>query len=459
NAGIERLQLPFPVDLTLGLALDYRVALFTLAMSSLAAIVFGLAPAFEATRANLSSTLGEESRGSSSGLGKRRLRNALVVGQVALTLVLLISAGLAVRSMRNAHRIDPGFDTRGLVVASLSPDRQGYDEEQTKAFLRQLDERLTARPEIQSVGYASHIPLTLNISTTLAIAEGQDAVPTEEWPEVDTARVGPDYLETMGIPLLRGRSFSQWDDADAPRVAVVNETMAAQLWPGEEAIGQRMNLDDDGALVEVIGIARDGKYRTLGEQQRAFFYSPLEQGWSGSQTMIVRTRGDRHEALATIRQQVRELDENLAVSDLQTVEEATATALVLPRAGASLFGLFGVVGLMLATIGIYGVVSYLVSQRTHEIGIRMAMGAKRWDILRLVVREGIGLTAGGVVLGVLVASVATRALSSVLYGVSATDFLTFVGVSLFLTLIALVATVIPAHRASRFDPLVALRQE
>ncbi len=459
NFLVDRVSLPLPVDLHLGLALDGRVALFTLALATIAAVAFGLAPAFETTRANLVSALSDETRGSSAGRGKRRLRDALVVAQVALSLVLLICAGLAVRSMGNAHRIDPGFDSQGLVVARVSPETQGYSQAQAEDFFRRLDERLSARSDIRATGFAGHLPLTFNISMLGAAAEGQDSVPSEEWPIFDTATVGPDYLETMGIDVLQGRSFTEWDDEDAPRVAVINETAAARLWPGQDAIGKRLRIEEYEDYIEVVGVARDGKYRTLGEETRPFVYQAIAQDWKGSQILIARTTGDPAQALATIRQQVRDLDANLAIGQLATIEDATASALVLPRLGAALFGLFGIIGLVLAMTGIYGVVSYLVSQRTHEIGIRMAMGAHGGDILRLVVRQGLRLTAVGVVLGVIAALAMTRVLSGILYGISATDVVTFVAVPALLSAVALLATVIPARRASRLDPLVALHHD
>ena len=459
NSVIERLPIPLPVNLALGLALDYRVVLFTLGMASVAAVAFGLTPAFEATRTHLSSALLDQSRGSSAGVAKHRLRNALVVGQVALSLVLLICAGLAVRSMGNAHHIDPGFPTEGLIVASLSPQRQGYSEEQTRELYRRLQERLGARADVTAVGFTSHLPLTMNISVSGAAAEGHDTVPEEEWPVVDTVRVGPEYLGTLGVPILHGRAFNEWDTAEAPRVAVVNETLAAAFWPGESAIGQRLRIEGDEDFFEVVGVAKDGKYRTLGEAPRSFLYRAMAQDWDGSQAMLVRARGDRQQAMVAVRSLVRELDPKLALGQLATIEEATASALVLPRAGAALFGAFGAIGLILTMIGIYGVVSYLASQRTHEIGIRMAVGAGRSDILRLVMGESAVLTALGIALGAGVAAFVTQALSAILYGISATDAVTFVGVSALLAALALIATLVPALRASRLDPLIALRRD
>ncbi len=459
NLALEHVQLPIPAEFDLGLALDTRVVVFTLLASSLAAVVFGLAPAFEATRTNLASTLGDESRGSSAGRAKHRVRNSLVVAQIALSLVLLICAGLALRSMGNAQNIDPGFDPEGLVVANFSPERQGYSEEQSQEFYRQMQQRLVDRPEITAVAFAGHLPLTLNISSNAVTSEHQATVPVEEWPAADLSYVTPEYFSTMGIPLLRGRLISDWDTVDAPPVVVINETLASHLWPDAEAVGQRMRVEDVENPLEVIGVVRDGKYRSLGEAPRAFYYRPIAQDWFDAQAMIVRTRGDRLMALATVRNLVRELDEDLAIGNLMTVEEATASALILPRAGAALFGLFGLVGLLLAAIGIYAVVSYLVSQRTHEIGIRMAMGAHHWSILRLVAGEGLMLIAIGVGIGLAMSVLSTGALSAMLYGVSATDILTFAGVSFFLILVGLLASVVPAYRASRLDPLVALHRD
>ncbi|MEM7582713.1 MAG: ABC transporter permease [Acidobacteriota bacterium] len=459
NFALSRVELPIPAEFELGLALDARVVLFALLASGLSAVVFGLAPAFEATRTNLASALGEEARGSSSGRARHRVRNALVVAQVAMSLVLLIYAGLAVRSMGNAQNIDPGFDADRLVVANFSPERQGYSEAQTKELFLELQQRLEERPEIEQVTFASHLPLTLSISSNAIQSERRVDVPVEEWPVADFARIDVGYFEALGIELARGRVINRWDTAESSPIVVVNETLAARLWPGADAVGQRLRIEDSQASFEVVGVVRDGKYRTLGEAPRAFYYRPIAQDWLDAQAMIVRTRGDQYQTLATIRGLVHELDDDLAISSLTTAREATSSALIVPRAGAALFGLFGMVGVLLAAVGIYAVVSYLVSQRTHEIGIRMAMGARSWSILRLVAGEGLVLIGCGIALGLLLASVTTSALAAMLYGISATDTMTFGGVSLFLVSIGLVASLAPAYRASRLDPLVALHRD
>ena len=470
--GVQRLftsvENPLPIDLSLGLGLNPRVVLFTLGISTLTAIAFGLLPARAALAPNLAGTLHDGARGSSIGRGGRRLRHGLVVAQVALSLLLLICAGLSVRSMANAHRIDPGFSTEGIVVAQLAPQLQGYDGARSEQLYRDLAERLKANPGVMAVATASHLPLTFNISMNSVIPEGRHATPEEEWPTADTATVSPGYFETLGIRLLRGRALETRDDAKIPRVAVVNETFARQLWPGEEALGRRFRIDDDAGIdpedgadraFTVIGIAEDGKYRTLGEAPRPFFYLATGQNEMLSRTVIVRSSGAAPQALAHLRQTIRELDERLAVSGLETLEQSTATALALPRITAGLFGAFGLVGLLLAVVGLYGVIAYAVSRRTKELGIRMALGADRGTVLRLVLREGLGLTTMGIVLGLAAALLATRILSSVLYGISSTDALTFVGVSALLAAVALAASVLPALRASRLDPLVALRHE
>ena len=462
------IESPLPIDMGLDLGLNPRVVVFTLAISTLTALFFGLFPARAALGTNLASTLHDAARGTSVGRGGRRLRRGLVVAQVALSLLLLICAGLSVRSMANAHRIDPGFEPEGVVVARLAPQLQGYDEARAQQLYEDLEERLAAIPGTTRVATASHLPLTFNISMEPAVAEGESARPIEEWTIMDTATVSPGYFEALGIELLRGRVFDHRDRADAPQVAVINETFAQRLWPDSDALGQRFHIDaltsvdedsGNGGLLTVVGVVGDGKYRTLGERSRPFFYRTTEQNEILSRTLVLRSTGPQTQRLGEIRQAVRELDDRLAITGLETLEQATGVALTLPRATAALFGAFGLVGLLLAIVGLYGVIAYTVSRRTQELGIRMALGARRWAVVRLVLREGLGLATWGIVFGLAAAFAITRVLGSVLYGISATDALTFALVPLLLATIAACASAIPAYRASRLDPLVALRHE
>ncbi len=466
NAALNALRLPLPVDLALGLELDGRVFLFTLAVSTLTALAFGLAPAIEAARTDLVTGL---RGGSSAAPPRRRWRGGLVVAQVALSLLLLVCAGLAVRSLENAHRIDPGFDPDGVVVATFGPRLQGYTPRQIEDFYRQLLDRVGALPGLSAAGLASHLPLAFEISTTRLAAAGETAEP-DEWPRVDGATVGPGYFETLRVPLLRGRTFNAGDTEDTPRVAVVNESFAARFWPGTEAIGQRLAVDGEDGLHEVVGVVADGKYRTLGEPPRSYLYlTHTQSGWSrsggageiftGTQTLVARTDLDPPSALAAIRRAAREIDDQIAITRLTTMAEALGPTLWVPRLAASFFGLFGAVALVLAAVGIYGVTAYAVSRRTHEIGVRMALGARRRDILRLMLRDGLGQTVFGVVLGLAGALATARAFEAFLYGVSPTDWLTLTAVSSLLAAVALAACYIPARRGAGVDPLVSLRYE
>ena len=459
NLAVASFRLPLPIEFALDLSLDAHVFLFTLAVSTLTAMAFGLAPAFEATRTNLSEALLAESRGAAGALSKRRLRSALVVAQVALSMMLLICAGLSLRSMWNAHRIDPGFDPSSVVAARFTPTLQGYTPDQAEEFYRQLEGRVGAVAGMHSVAFADRVPLSFEINIEQAIGEDREGVPTDEWPSVDASAVGPGYFETMRIPLLRGRGFTERDDAGTTPVVVVNQTLAERFWPDDEAIGKRLRIEGTEGYYEVVGVARDGKYRTLGEEALPFLYRALTQKPAGSRMLLARTTGDPSAALAAVRTEARGLDERIAIAGLDTLEATISGSLLLPRMGAVVFGLFGLIGLLLATVGIYGVIAYSVSQRTREIGIRMAMGAESHNILRLVVRDGLRLTLAGTVLGVAGAAAGTRALSAVLYGISATDALTFIAVPVFLVLVALAASFIPAWRASRLDPVGALHRE
>jgi macrolide transport system ATP-binding/permease protein len=459
NAALNAIQLPLPVQIALGLTLDYRVLGFTTFVATITAVLFGLAPALQATKRDLTVALKEESGATAGGRSKRRLQRSLVVAQLAVCLILLVFAGLSVRSMQNAHRIDPGFDSKGVVVGTFDPGSRGYTKPQVEEFYRALGERARALPGVESVALTTHLPLSFDITIEKVAPEGLDIGLDRTWPEADASSVGPGYFSTLRIPITRGREFSEQDRPKTPFVAIVNETMASKYWPRRDPIGQRVRFETKGPYYQVVGVARDGKYRTLGEEPRPFIYRALLQSFPNEPAMLIRAAGNPGALVGSLRQEARHLDEKVPVIELRTVNEAISVSLLLPRTGATLFGLFGVLGLVLASVGLYGVVAYMVSQRTREIGIRMALGARRVDILRLVLGQGLKLVLTGIALGLAGALALTRTLASILYGVSATDPATFAGVAVLLTGVALLAFSLPARRAVRVDPISALRYE
>ena len=460
NSWLGRVTLPqpaavnWPLDLVLAPALDLRVLGFALAAAVLTAVVFALLPALDATRSDLAGMLREIGAGASAG-SSRRLRATLVAAQVAVSVVLLAGTGVALRSLLHTTRADPGFDPAGVAVVTLSPDLLGYGGAEVEELFSRLRERVADLPGVRSAALASHLPLTGAINFGAPVApEGRDVQTSGTWPLVDFASVGPGYFETMRIPLVAGRPFAETDGPTAPAVAIVNETLARRLWPDSPALGRRLH---DGA--EVIGVARDGKYRTLGERPRPFLYTSLGQAPRGTCTLVVRTTGDPRPLLPAIRSVVRELDPRVPVSRPRTLAEAVAGALFLPRAGAALFGLFGALGLLLAAAGIFGLVAYLASARTREIGLRLALGASPGAILRWLLRRGLAPVAAGLAAGIAAAASAAWALSDVFTGVWPIDLPAVVAAASLLALVALAAALAPARFAANLDPASALRHE
>ena len=441
------------------LAPDLRVLGFTLAVSLVTALVFGLAPALTASRADIVSEL--KQRGGPANFGNRpfNLRNLLVAGQVALSLVALVGAGLFVKSLANAQRIDPGFDHDKLAVLTVDLGAQGYSEARAREFHRRMLERAAALPGVERATLASGIPLSQGGFLRTVFPEGTDSSDRKNGKLVQLNTVEPGYFETLGITLKRGRDFSPSDHPDSPRVVVVNETMAKQFWPEQDAIGKRFKFFGQDWWNEVIGIAKDGKYNFIGENPQPHIYLSLTQSFEPAVSLHLRTSGDPATALGMARREVQEMDRVLPITNVFTFGEILRRSLWAPRMGASLLVVFGLLSLVLAVIGIYGVMSYSVNQRTRELGLRMALGADQGDVLRLVVRQGLTLAAFGIVIGLGLSFAATRLIGKLLFDVTARDPLIFAGIPVLLGLAALVASALPASRAARVDPTVALRTE
>jgi macrolide transport system ATP-binding/permease protein len=449
--------------LALDAKLDLRVLGFTLGLSLFTSLLFGLAPALSASKPDLVPMLKNEA---GAGGGRRRrfgLKNVLVIAQVALSLVVLISAGLCLKSLRNLNAIDTGFDTTKVFVMSVDLGPGGYDEARGRAFYSQLTERVAALPAVESVSLASVVPLGKSgMIRFLDHLEGYQAEPDEKI-TVGFNIVGENYFKTLGVRLMAGRDFGPQDNAAAPKVAIINEAMATRYWPDSDPIGKHIDLGrnrKNGAqAMEIIGVARNSKYRELTEDPDPAFYQPLQQWYDSEMALHVRTAGEAATLIPMVRNEVQALDANLPVFNVKTLAEQKSRALYTERMAATLLAAFGLLALGLAALGIYGVMAYAVSRRTREIGIRMALGAQAGDVLSLVLRQGMALILIGVAFGLVGAFAATRLLTSFLYGVSTTDATTFALIALLLTAVAGLACYIPARRATKVDPMVALRYE
>ncbi len=455
-------RLPFDLTVELDFGIDRRVLVFTAAVSMLAGVLFGLLPALGATKVDLATSLKDDGGIGSLGVKRSRVRNALVVAQVSASLVLLVVAGLFVRSLTRANAIDPGFDHENVLAVMLDIGAHDYDEERSAGFCDQLLERARGLPGVESASLEDCPPLTMTVSSSAFWIEDRP------YSDADDERVGVAFstvsdknFQTLNIPLLRGRDFTERDTPDAPGVAIVNKAFVERYWPGQDPLGKRVSrTGPEGPFFEVVGVVATIKHWLIGEEPRPYIYIPLSQRPATAfTTLLLRTIGDPLALAAPIRTIVRELDENMALTNTSRLTDLISFVLLPARFAAAGFGLFGLLALVLASVGLYGVMSYAVSQRTREIGIRTTLGAQRRDIIRLVLSRGIRLTAIGLVIGLAISLAGTRLLSSLLYEIGTTDPLTFVGVSLLLTAVALLACYLPARRATKVDPMVALRCE
>ncbi|HKQ75250.1 MAG TPA: ABC transporter permease [Blastocatellia bacterium] len=457
--GLMALTPPDFRNFSPGLQLDARVLAFTLAVSMVAGALCGLFPALRASRTDLVAVLNEGGSATSGGRHRSRLQQAFVVTQVAVSLVLLVAAGLLLRSLQNSAAFDPGFKTDNLLLAQIDLRRQGYSAEQGQSLYRQLTERLKSLPGVRAVTSALVVPLGGGQESLGFIIPGHVAPNGSRYISIANNTVGPDYFAAMGIPLLRGRDFDERDARPgAPQVAVINETMARRFWPNGNAVGQSVQTRTDGPTIEIVGVVRDIKYYSLAEEPMPYVYASAAQFYTPDATMHIRTAGNSKALMRAAQKEIESLDPNLA-TNFTTFEELRQAPLFPARAMAIVSSLFGLLALSLAAVGIYGVTSYTVGQRTREVGIRIALGAQRIAILRLIVGQSVMITLIGVGVGLVAAMALTRYLSSLLIGVSAYDPLTFVMIAFLLTFVALLACWIPARRATKVDPMIALRCE
>ncbi|HEX8694475.1 MAG TPA: ABC transporter permease [Longimicrobium sp.] len=449
---------PSGVPVRLDTGPDARVLGFTLAVSLLVGLVLGLVPGLRASRPELVSALKADAR--AGGPARLGLRGLLVAGQVALAVVLLAGAGLLVRTLRNLEHTDLGYGARSVLLASVDLEGTGWEPERGRRFYAELLERVGAEPGVDAASLATTITPNPGGSNVSGVTIPGYTPAGDELVSFDLNVVAPGYFATLDIP-VRGRDFTPADREGAPRVAVVNETMAKRYWPNGNAVGQRIVLGTDSTApsVEVVGIARDGKYRTLREEPRANAWFSVLQSWRPTMTLLVRSRRDPAELAAAVRREVAALDPRVPVFEVRTLKEHIGVATAQERLAATLVSLFGALALVVAAVGIFGVLAWLVVERTHELGVRMALGATRASVIRLVLARGLALAGAGAAVGVAAAFGLTRLVSSLLYGVSPSDPLAFALATALLLGTAALASYLPAARAARVDPMVALRSE
>jgi len=449
---------PFLQQGSVSLPLDLRILAFTAAVTLFTGILFGIAPALRASTPDLAGILKSGGRGAAEAFAKTPLGAALVVGEVALALVALIGAGLFIRSAQNAQQLNPGFDAKNLIVFTFDLASRNYTNEQARQFLKAAAQKAAEVPGVQNVAVSTNAPLSRGIAGTI-IAEGQDADPNDRGTPTVFSSVTPGFFDTMKIRLDQGRFFTDFDRQDTNKVGVISQAMAKFFWPGQNAVGKRFRFFRETFYREVVGIVGDTVTQNMGEAPTPIAYLPLEQEFAPVVTLHVRTSVRPETLMRTVMSAVQSLDSNLALTGASTAEDLIVQGLWAPRVGAGLFSLFGLLGMLLAAVGIYGVVAYMVAQRTNEIGIRMALGARPADVLQMVVGQSMRLVGSGVVVGILSALALTRLAKSLLFSLSPNDPLTFIAVAVIILIAALIAAWLPARRAAKIDPLIALRQD
>jgi predicted permease len=458
SAGLLMAFVPptdFPINL--GLRVDGSVLLFTAVASIVTGLVFGLAPALHASSLKLTQALRDESGRTSASSTRQRLRHSLVVAQVALCLVLLVGAGLFLQSLRRAQHLQPGFDPANVVMASFDVFPAGYDRARGQVFQRQLLDRIRAIPGVERASLARTIPLGFSGNSSTGIRVDGYQPRKDEQVVITYNEVSEGYFETLRIPVVQGRAFTARDVEGAPAAAIVNETMARRYWRDGNPVGRYISVGDE--RVQVVGVAKDGKYRSLNESPRTYMYFPLAQRYRSAVKLHVRSNAEAGAMLNAVRQAFQEIDADLPITETMPIADHLEQAVFAQRIAATLLAIFGALALTLAAVGLYSVMAYAVSQRTHEMGIRLALGASPAELRRMVVGSGMKVAAIGLALGAVGAAGVSRLLTSLLNGVSPTDPLTFGVVLGALAMVAFVAALVPALRASSVDPIVALRYE
>jgi putative ABC transport system permease protein len=443
--------------------MDTRCLVFTLGISVVTGLIFGLAPALQISKPNLVESLKESGRSSGPGASRNHLRSVLVVSEIALTLVLLVCAGLLIRTVMQLGSVDTGFNTENVLAMNIGLPGIKYPKPENKiAFYKQVSERIAALPGVKAAGTTSVLPLSDNFDGRGILVEDHPK-PRGEEISVDLYVATPGYLRAMEIPLIKGRVITDQDTADSPKVVLINATMASQLWPSEDPLGKRIKFPgsekDPQEWRSIVGVVKDVSQYALDKKAPMQIYVPHPQFSTGFNSIVVKTESEPLAMTASIRREILAVDKDQAAFNITTLEKLMGESIAIRRFFMFLLLTFAGLALTLAAVGIYGVMSYVAAQRTHEIGIRMALGAQTRDVLKLIVGKGMALALIGVAAGLAGAFALTRLLGALLFGVSATDVITFVVVSVGLTLIALFACYIPARRATKVDPLVALRYE